>query len=445
MKCDIYGISLYGVGLAKCDIYGIGNFLVIEPGSFRAMSKKLNNVSHRTYQNEKTMLKKMIQLLLLLLCLIELPVGLAATSTPLGNIATFVSVADIHFNPFSGCEKMPKPCEIIKKLQQTDYKKWSSIFEKYNHIKKATYYHDTHFTLFKATLAKLNRVYKEENPRFVMVLGDFLGHHFPDEYIEYTADKSQKGYERFVKKTMQFLAAEIAAQFPQTNIYPVVGNNDSYTGDYSTIPQGRFLREMAVIWGPLIKDKISRDSFFQTFPYAGYYTVSLPNGNRLIVLNTVLFSQKTLTNREKQAGRNQLLWLRPLLAEMSKKKNNAYLAYHIPIGIDALETMRNKFNAMEQFWLPEFTLAFKKNLKMFSSTIQGMFFGHLHVEALQILTYKKLEDVSAYLTPSISPVLGNQASFKVFRYQINDLKIIDSETKYVMTQMLSRQGKNNEK
>ena len=73
----------------------------------------------------------------------------------------------------------------------------------------------------------------------------------------------QKGLQHFIDKTMQFITKELAAAFPDTNVYMVVGNNHSYAEHYSSQPV--FYKNIAPIWSKLIQDKDNRVKMQQDF------------------------------------------------------------------------------------------------------------------------------------------------------------------------------------
>jgi hypothetical protein len=57
------------------------------------------------------------------------------------------------------------------------------------------------------------------------------------------------------------LARMVARRFPNPSVYPALGNNDSYCGDYQIEPSGRFLRATAKIWKGFLKNKSNSASF----------------------------------------------------------------------------------------------------------------------------------------------------------------------------------------
>jgi sphingomyelin phosphodiesterase acid-like 3 len=120
--------------------------------------------------------------------------------------AKFISFSDIHFNPFSSCKTLTlQSCQLVNKLRQAPASEWESIFEKEDSKALSEFTHDTNYALLKSSLVQINSIYQSEHPRFAVVLGDYLAHHFRAQYIMATHDRSVTGYQSFVKKTMTFL------------------------------------------------------------------------------------------------------------------------------------------------------------------------------------------------------------------------------------------------
>lgn len=356
----------------------------------------------------------------------------AASPSKEDDTAKFLSVADIHFDPYSACSAFQKPCESLQNLRKANYQDWPSIFERYGEQSITSAYHDTNYPLLKSSLLAIDKISKAEHPQFVLILGDFLAHDFYKKYVRYSGDKSRQGFENFVKKTLQFLTYEFAKEFPTVDIYPVVGNNDSYTGDYGVVPHGRFFQDVTEIWATLIKDAANRESFKKDFPTGGYYLITIPNhaNLKIIALNTVMFSSHIRNASVRKAAKIQLEWLRNQLSKAGTQHQRVMLIDHIPVGIDAFATIKNKFNALKQFWHPIYTTEFENQVSHSQKLIIGIFSGHIHMDTFQSLTLKKVGDVPIYITPSISPIYGNNPAFKIFTYEIKTLNVRSADDYY---------------
>jgi len=327
----------------------------------------------------------------------------------------FVNIADIHFSPFSGCENTKAPCIILQKLIQHDAKDWQSIFTSASQQHVATYGEETNNELFESLLAQLKVINQREHPAFVLVLGDFLAHHFHQQYKKYSGDKTTTEYQAFVRKTLQYITLRLNAVFPAIDIYPMIGNNDGYNGDYRVIPNGIFLKDMMNIWVSFIKKKSNKQSFSQEFPYAGFYAAA-QNNYRILVLDSVLFSTYSKKSQADEAAQQELQWLHQQLLLAQNQHQKVLLAFHIPAGIDVFRTIKNFFGDVIEFWQPDYQQAFMNELKQFPHRVAGIFSGHIHMDGLQLIELDHSGEVAAISTPSISPIFGNNPGIKVFSY-----------------------------
>ncbi len=358
---------------------------------------------------------------------------LTMCTSPHADTAKFISIADIHFNPFADCKLSPKPCEIVRKLEKSDYRAWDAIFSKNGSTAFAKIGEDTNYPLFKSTLAELHAVNEENHPRFMLILGDQLAHTFHLQYVAYSHHVSKAGYQAFVKKTLQFMTYQFQQALPNIDIYPLVGNNDSYSGDYYSAPNGVFYRDTAQTWAAGIQDAANKNNLLQTFPIGGYYAITLPgkNHHRILMLNTVLFSTQAKGQHVDAAAKQELAWLHKELLTAQQEKQRVVLAFHIPVGIDVYKTLKSGLTNITEFWKPQFSDAFKQELKTFSSTIVEILPAHIHMDAFQFIIVNHDVGLPVNFTPAISPIYGNNPGFKVFSYNPEDLKFSNYDTYYL--------------
>lgn len=236
----------------------------------------------------------------------------------------FISIADIHFDPFLACTS--RPCTLIKKMQREPAERWRQILLKEDNA-VVQYKKDANYSIINAAL--ISAQHEGLNALFVLVLGDMLAHNYQKKYRQYSGDRSREGYQAFVKKTFQFLIGELNRVFPHKNIYYVVGNNDSYQGDYILSPDSYFFHDLAVISLSAIKHNIHGASFIRQFSKAGYYAVDFPQQTnfRLIVLNSILFSTHARGINIKEAAQEQLSWLHTQLVQAAEKKSACYYSH----------------------------------------------------------------------------------------------------------------------
>lgn len=343
-------------------------------------------------------------------------------STTVYSADKFIALSDIHFDPFATCRFYSSSCDVVNELQRSDAKQWSVIFEKYEKNPQINYFTDTNYSLLKISLAEVKQVTAQNKPDFMIILGDFLAHDFYKKFKKYAHHNSKQEYKRFVKKTLEYLTIEINAIDPMINVYPVLGNNDSYTGNYKVVPNGLFLREISQVWSLFIKDKTNLQRFHNDFKTGGYYAIRLSDKHyRIIILNTVLFSDKSQNAAVKEAAVQQLAWLKTQLAEAKQNNEWVIIAYHIPVGIDIFKTFHFGFSMSKEFWMPEYNRSYENILRQYPTVVSGILAGHVHTDAFQSLISKAR--VPVIFIPSISPIYGNNPGFKIISYTEDHFKL----------------------
>lgn len=338
--------------------------------------------------------------------------------------ASFVSVADIHFNPFYSCNKN-KVCPLINKLVAAPTVEWPKILGQYD-TQAPRYKEDTNYVLLKSTLQQLKKTDREQHAQFVLVLGDFLGHDFKKNYQYYTGDTSEKGVQDFINKILQFLTSELAVTFPNRNVYTVVGNNDGYAEHYTS--QAVFYKNIAPIWSTLIQDKKNREKMQKQFTQGGYYALDIQNGLRLFVLNTTFFSSRGV-GMDQQAQR-ELNWLEKQLALLDATQVKALIALHIP-NLPQVSISHDIPIAALGLWQARYIDQFLHLLKCSAPHIMAVLPAHLHMDWAQLLRFNgSTNDVVISATPSISPVVGNNPGYKVYYYDPQNYSLKDYLTYY---------------
>jgi len=340
----------------------------------------------------------------------------------------FLTLADIHFDPFLSCHA--KPCPLIEKLRSTSSNQWATILSEYD-TSPPQYKLDTNNMLLNSAMIASQKAAAVNQAQFVLVLGDFLGHEFRSSYKKYSTDERMAGYQSFVRKTMEFITHQLAHAFPSIDVYSVVGNNDSYQDDYVTNPGGQFFQDTAKLWSSLIKNKFNRVAMQSQFSFSGYYAITLPSqyNLRLIVINTNLFSNKANGQVIDEVAAKQLKWLHEQLQIAKDNKQKVFIAMHIPDGIDVYMTFRIRLFRLIELWKSQYTKQFQVELQQFSPEIAGVFVGHLHSDWLQIETFNSNE-IPVMGIPSISPIFGNNPGFKLYSYSSNPVQLDDFTTYY---------------
>ncbi len=317
---------------------------------------------------------------------------------------TFLSVSDIHFDPFAD------PA-IVAKLEEADVSQWDAIFASSSVTTFSTYGKDLNDPLLRSALGAMQR--QLPAPAFVLISGDFLAHKFDKTYQQYATDKSQTAYSAFVTKTIAYVASRFRAAYPGVRIYPVLGNNDSDCGDYAIAPDGAFLASFRDVWAPIV----GSSSFRRRFPTGGYYHADVPRlrGVRIIGLNTNFFStnyKNPCGTPGPDPGARELEWLDAELRLARVEGKRVWLLFHIPPGADVYDTETDGGACpdlkTQTFWKDEYLQRYLRITAAHRNSIAGSFAGHTHQDEFRIANGDFI-----HITPSVSPIFGNNPAFEM--------------------------------
>jgi sphingomyelin phosphodiesterase acid-like 3 len=371
-------------------------------------------------------------------------VGAAATPASTG---TFVSLSDIHFNPFYD------PA-LFAELMATEASEWKRVFESSALTEIAPKGSDSNFNLLSSALRAAHDA--TPDPDFVVYSGDFLTHGFLKRFEDAVGklgsedvptDRDCRSSENlpvqcFIDRTVELVSLMLRESFGEAPIYPVLGNNDSYCGDYQINPVGPFVERAAATWSRTLIDPANRESFNATFSDGGHYVVAPPaSGGRIIALNTVLFSHhyENACATSPHSPTVQLPWLRAQLEEAERAGEGVLILSHIPVGTDVYATLHNgsvsgvdsvdSVDDVVGFWKPEYPPAFLDVIAPHGATIRGIFAGHTHMDLFILVPRADSGTVTfEHITPGISPLFGNNPAFEVVTYDRDEFAVLDYTT-----------------
>ena len=155
----------------------------------------------------------------------------------------------------------------------------------------------------------------------------------------------------------------------------------------------------------------------------GAYSVKYAGGNlRVISLNMNVYYRDNYWLYQRtmmQDPNNQLWWLVQQLDAAEKAGENVYVVGHMPPGpSDAFHDSSNYFDQI---------------INRYSASVAAMFFGHTHVDQLEI-SYPNYSDQTAanamatsYICPSLTPTSG-MPSFRVYDVDPVTFGVLDSTT-----------------
>ncbi|KAL3868431.1 hypothetical protein ACJMK2_041239 [Sinanodonta woodiana] len=247
------------------------------------------------------------------------------------------------------------------------------------------------------------------DPDFILWTGDSIPH------IKDTDINLEKVYINIANVT-----DELRKTFPNTTIYPVLGNHDSYPSNEMPydISISDYYRHILTTshWDSLLVDDCQKQ-----FQKGGYFSISPHVGLRIIALNTNLYSTlNTLTDHLVDPA-DQFQWLDGQLDDARKSKENVFLVAHIPPGL---------FEKIPNFpWFHEdYNKRYLDLLQKHADIITAQFYGHEHTDSFRLLydsnsTEKPIGCL--LLSPSVTPwmstlpgVGANNPSIRLFEYDL---------------------------
>lgn len=339
-------------------------------------------------------------------------------------------ISDVHFNPFYDTA-------IVSQLIAAEYTDWEGIFEKSTVTSYGAYSQDTYYPLLKSSFEQMQNI--DKNPDFIVITGDFISHNFEEVYSSITQINNTDSFKKFIIKTESFIAQQLEKIYPNTPILPVLGNNDGFCGDYNIEANGAFLSFFARLWLPRLQNAYNKKEFETSFAKGGYYAIGLPwdSTQVFIGLNSVFFSPSHFSGKHTNycggkpsmsAGWEQLQWLQQTLENCKAQNKKVWLAYHIPPGMDIYNS-RN-CGKLTPMWLAGFNDSFLNIIRQYSGSIVANFAGHTHMDDFRVMENNGAPISFIHITPSISPVNGNNPAIQEIVWKPADMTLENNITHY---------------
>ena len=339
-----------------------------------------------------------------------------------------VIISDIHFTPFYDPD-------LFNDLVNSPVEQWASIFRTSGITEPLSWGNESNYPLL---VRALDSALMEIGSSPVLLFpGDILAHKFPEKFFELYGKEDEEALRSFVYKTVVFFATQVRERFGDLPVVFALGNNDSYAGDYKIVPGGKFLADTAEeFYSTLLLGGADSEGYFKTYPAGGYYVADPPGSKVLFVcLNSILFSRHWIENTANEGddiARKQLDWLELTLAEAGKAGKKVWLVSHIPTGSDIFSTVSTYMDKSgyisnaASFWKEEYHELFLEICKRYEHVIEAIFSGHTHMDEYRLLLEN---DGIAYkatmVTPSVSPIFGNDPAFKVFTMDRENWELFD--------------------
>ncbi|KPP70268.1 sphingomyelin phosphodiesterase-like [Scleropages formosus] len=205
-------------------------------------------------------------------------------------------------------------------------------------------------------------------------------------------------------------------------VYPAVGNHESTPVNSFPPPFVRgnsssswLYDTMAEEWAPWLPQEA-----LQTIRQAGFYTVRVQPGLRVVSLNMNFCARENfwlMINSTDPA--DQLQWLIGILQEAENKGEKVHIIGHIPPGL----------------CLKSWSWNYYRIINRYESTIMGQFFGHTHVDEFQMFydeeTLTRPLGV-AFIAPSATTYINLNPGYRVYyidgNYSNSSRLVLDHET-----------------
>jgi sphingomyelin phosphodiesterase acid-like 3 len=305
---------------------------------------------------------------------------------------------------------------LVERLAAGEPADWPAILNASADKSLGRYGADTNWRLLQSALEYMKVV--QTHPAFVMITGDFLAHHFREQFNSAVREHSDAAFRGFVDKAMRFLALEIEATFPDTPILPALGNNDEICGDFELQPNGPFLVDMLPVVRGLVGNRANPDLDGDWTSY-GNYSATVPGASRvrLIFANTVLFSRRYRNASGAPGGdpgQATLTWLSAQLAVAERQHQHVWLAYHVPPGIDGFATWRlgSCPDKLIPMWDQRYAQRAYALLRRYAGTVTASFAGHTHMDDFRLIGDGGHYFGFVLITPALSPIFGQNPAFR---------------------------------
>ncbi len=328
----------------------------------------------------------------------------AAATAPGAQPASgvFLQLTDIHFTPFSDAK-------TLAKLVASPIEDWPAILS----AAPATIAGppDTDYRLLTGALANARL-----RGRYDVVIntGDHLAHSFKKTYDALGGDDAQ--YSQFATKTLLFIYRTEKLSFPDTPLITALGNNDDACGDYQSDQPDATTTALSEMLAPLAPSAQAR----QDAARIGSYLTPMPQAVRqdIIALDDVDWSShfKTCGGADGTVeAAATLQWLARTLAAERKAGRTAILIMHIPPGVDPFSTRACPATATP-FWTRPALDGFVALVAKYRDVVKVAIAGHTHMNDFRVVTAEGEPVTAVRISPAVTPLFGNHASYTVFKY-----------------------------
>ncbi|XP_078393279.1 sphingomyelin phosphodiesterase [Cetorhinus maximus] len=218
------------------------------------------------------------------------------------------------------------------------------------------------------------------------------------------------------------ITALVRKHLGKVPIFPAVGNHESTPVNSFPPPFIHGNESSAWLYDAMVeawKDWLPKQAQ-ETLRRAGFYTVKLQPGLRLVALNMNFCSHENfwlLVNSTDPAG--QLQWLINILQDAENNGDKVHIIGHIPPGLCMKVWSWNYYRIVNRY----------------EGTIAAQFFGHTHVDEFEVFydeeTLSRAVSV-AFIAPSVTTYINLNPGFRIYlidgNYSESSHLVLDHET-----------------
>ncbi|XP_054854632.1 acid sphingomyelinase-like phosphodiesterase 3b [Eublepharis macularius] len=259
------------------------------------------------------------------------------------------------------------------------------------------------------------------DPDFILWTGDDTPH-VPNEKLS----------EEAVLDIIKRLTDLIKHVFPDTQVYPAMGNHDYHPKNQFPAENNKIYNSVAELWHPWLSN-----SSVLTFKEGAFYSEKLSGSGptrRMIVLNTNLYYENNNQTISLADPGGQFKWLEETLTDASKAGEKVYIIGHVPPGF--FEKKRGK-----PWFREHFNQRYTEIIEKHHGAIVAQFFGHHHTDSFRMFYSNGGSPISVmFLAPAVTPWKttlpgvhngANNPGIRVFTYDQDTLLLKDMVTYYL--------------
>jgi len=250
---------------------------------------------------------------------------------------------------------------------------------------------------------------------FILWLGDS-----PTKYLEHPKHNQTTEH---IMENVERVATFISAAFPNTPVFPTLGNHDHNPDDAFGPNEPEYLEQIAKIWSQWLPEDA-----LKTVRQGGYYSMPAPGveGLHIVSLNTLYWSSTNswMSNVTGDVA-GQFAWLENILQVARSRGEKIIVIGHVPPIVEV---------AINQ-WRPDYYDTYSDLLSRYPDVVIAHIFGHMHQDLFSIIvpvTNPTNLLSPAMVVPGVTPrssasspdrgmMPGKNPSIRVYSFDANHL------------------------